>query len=47
MGTRILVELFWPQRRHLARACGFLDCHLDTRQLPDQFGSFGLFGALW
>ena len=25
MGMRILVELFWPQRRHLAHACGFLD----------------------
>ena len=21
------VELFWPQRMHLARACGFLDRH--------------------
>ena len=29
MGMRILVELFWPQRRHLARVFGFLDRHLD------------------
>ena len=48
MGTRILVEIFWPQRRHLARAFEFLDRHLDTkRQLPGQLGSFGLLGALW
>ena len=48
MDTRILVELFWPQRRHLARAFGFLDRHLDTqRQLPGQLGSFELLRALW
>ena len=47
MGTRILVELFWPQREHLARAFAFPDRHHDTqRQLPGQLGSFGLLGAL-
>ena len=48
MGTKILVELFWPQKRHLARALEFLDRHLGTQhQLPGQLGSFGLLGALW
>ena len=37
MDMRILVELFWPQRRHLARVFGFLDrqpCHATSAAWP-------------
>ena len=48
MGMRILVELFWLQRRHLARTFGFLDRHLDTQcQLPAPFVCPGLCGEQW